>query len=103
MKRRVLLITGNSVPLPNAAQLAGEGDEIVRTRLKNRDNVNPLVPGSSPGGPTNFSNHTALSDVLNAQKSWKIPVFPAFSALKHITSYHRISLEVGALMGAHFV
>jgi hypothetical protein len=39
MKRRVLLITGNSVPLPNAAQLAGEGDEIVRTRLKNRDNV----------------------------------------------------------------
>ena len=55
MKRRVLLITGKSVPLPNAAQLAGEGDEIVRTRLKNRDNVNPLVPGSSPGGPTNFS------------------------------------------------
>ena len=56
MKHRVLLITGKSVPLPNAAQLAGEGDEIVRTRLKNRDNVNPLVPGSSPGGPTNFSS-----------------------------------------------
>ena len=62
MKHRELLITGKSVPLPNAAQLAGEGDEIVRTRLKNRDNVNPLVPGSSPGGPTNFfsSNHDAL-------------------------------------------
>ena len=55
MERRVLLITGKSVPLPNAAQSVGEGDEIVRTRLKNRDNVNPLVPGSSPGGPTNFS------------------------------------------------
>ena len=55
----MLLITGKSVPLPNAAQLAGEGDEIVRTRLKNRDNVNPLVPGSSPGGPTKSLIHSA--------------------------------------------
>ena len=68
MKHRVLLITGKSVPLPNAAQLAGEGDEIVRTRLKNRDNVNPLVPGSSPGGPTNFSSQgfcRSLGETIN--------------------------------------
>lgn len=32
--------------------MVGEGDEIVRTRGKHRGYVNPLVPGSSPGGPT---------------------------------------------------
>ena len=57
---QVFLITGKSVPLPNAVSETGEGGEIVRTRLKNRDNVNPLVPGSSPGGPTNFSNRSVV-------------------------------------------
>jgi hypothetical protein len=73
MKHRVLLITGKSVPLPNAAQLAGEGGEIVRTRLKNRDNVNPLVPGSSPGGPTNFSSKDlcrSLGQTINICFYW---------------------------------
>ena len=45
--------------------MAGEGDEIVRTRLKNRDNVNPLVPGSSPGGPTNFLPVTFFEVLLD--------------------------------------
>ena len=35
-----------------AYAISGEGDEIVRTPPKDGDNVNPLVPGSSPGGPT---------------------------------------------------
>ena len=65
----MLLITGKSVPLPNAAQMAGEGDEIVRTRLKNRDNVNPLVPGSSPGGPTNFSSLDVLQSLVEFMSS----------------------------------
>ena len=30
----------------------GVGGEIVHARWKRRENVNPLVPGSSPGGPT---------------------------------------------------
>ena len=28
------------------------GEEIVHACRKRRENVNPLVPGSSPGGPT---------------------------------------------------
>ena len=52
---QVFLITGKSVPLPTAIAEIGEGGEIVRTQSKDREYVNPLVPGSSPGGPTNFS------------------------------------------------
>ena len=56
--RRVPLMTGMSVPRPNAVRArllavrCREGGEIVRARWKHRDHVNPLVPGSSPGGPT---------------------------------------------------
>ena len=32
--------------------MVGEGDEIVRPWGKRQEVVNPLVPGSSPGGPT---------------------------------------------------
>ena len=39
-------------------QTDGEGGEIVRARRKRRENVNPLVPGSSPGGPTNLTMRT---------------------------------------------
>ena len=67
LRGKVPLITGWSVPHPNdeivAYAISGEGDEIVRTPPKDGDNVNPLVPGSSPGGPTKSSNH--LSDLKN--------------------------------------
>ena len=42
-----------------AYAISGEGDEIVRTPPKDGDNVNPLVPGSSPGGPTKSLIHSA--------------------------------------------
>lgn len=51
-------MTGLSVPRPKgrgvakAGRRGNEGDEIVRARWKHRDHANPLVPGSSPGGPT---------------------------------------------------
>ena len=38
-------------PAPNDSV---EGDEIVRSIRKRVGTVNPLVPGSSPGGPTTF-------------------------------------------------
>ena len=38
-------------PAPNNSV---EGDEIVRSIQKRMGKVNPLVPGSSPGGPTTF-------------------------------------------------
>ena len=49
-------MTGSSVPHPNEARLqsgrAGEGGEIVRSRRVTSGQANPLVLGSSPGGPT---------------------------------------------------
>ena len=61
----MFLITGKSVPLPNAVTGAGEGGEIVRTLSKGSENVNPLVPGSSPGGPTiSNANSKALKKVI---------------------------------------
>ena len=41
------------------------GDEIVRTMLKDVDYVNPLVPGSSPGGPTNFKSRDCSETLKN--------------------------------------
>jgi len=41
-------------PAPNNSV---EGDEIVRSAWKQAGKVNPLVPGSSPGGPTNLPDH----------------------------------------------
>ena len=54
--RRAPLMTGLSVPRPTRScavrAVAAKGGEIVRARWKHRGHVNPLVPGSSPGGPT---------------------------------------------------
>ena len=44
------MITGSSVPHP--IRLKAKGEEIVRAGKKFPGNANPLVPGSSPGGPT---------------------------------------------------
>ena len=56
-KVKAPLITGTSVPHPNGnSNELAEGGEIVRARQKSRDTVNPLVPGSSPGGPTNIAS-----------------------------------------------
>lgn len=43
-----------------------EGDEIVHARAKALGNVNPLVPGSNPGGPTTTPHQTALCGIAKA-------------------------------------
>ena len=52
-------------PAPNAVArrsraVAAKGGEIVRARWKHRGHVNPLVPGSSPGGPTKIGHAAAV-------------------------------------------
>ena len=61
LRTSVFLITGKSVPRPSN-DIAG--DEIVRAFQKWKEHVNPLVPGSSPGGPT---NRAALREAQNAR------------------------------------
>ena len=58
-----------------------EGDEIVHARAKVLGNVNPLVPGSNPGGPTIATKQTALGGIVE---------YPCFSG------FSRISIELGA-------
>ena len=58
------LITGQSVPRPNFSFCdRDEGDEIVHSCWKQRGRVNPLVLGSSPSGPTIYTN--ALANVFS--------------------------------------
>ena len=49
-------------PAPNDSV---EGDEIVRSIRKRVGTVNPLVPGSSPGGPTTFPGRFRESNTLS--------------------------------------
>ena len=48
---------------PTAEVFGGAGGEIVHARRKRRGYVNPLVPGSSPGGPTNNRMTTVVTAI----------------------------------------
>ena len=64
---RAPLMTGLERPAPTrrptAEAFGGAGGEIVHARRKRRGYVNPLVPGSSPGGPTNNRMTTVVTAI----------------------------------------
>ena len=58
-------------PAPDRRRHDGEGDEIVHARRKRRETVNPLVPGSSPGGPTKRDRFAAARNFAYAKSPAK--------------------------------
>ena len=61
-------------PAPNDSV---EGDEIVRSARKRAGTVNPLVPGSSPGGPTNsILSPEYAAEALKGQARTRLGITP---------------------------
>ena len=61
-------------PAPNNSV---EGDEIVRSIRKRMGQVNPLVPGSSPGGPTILTCIFSFADLVAVYLQYNNRTVPA--------------------------
>ena len=76
-----------------------EGDEIVHSGWKQRDTVNPLVPGSSPGGPTKFFLMRVTERTEGIEPSalaWEARVLPLYDArvTRHALLLDRCSFPI---------
>ena len=79
LRARAPLMTGLGIPHPTST---AEGDEKVHAKAKVLGNVNPLVPGSSPGGPTtstsgNVPRHHMMHTKPRYIRGFLFPTVPA--------------------------